>query len=652
MSQKTFTLIACMAGLTAVAQNKDTLTGKPLEDVTVTTATKQEQKQSTTGKVITVIGKETLEKSAGKSVAQILNEQAGLIINGAYNAAGSVQTVFMRGSNAGRTLILLDGIPMNDPSTITTDFDLNMFSINEIERIEVCRGAQSTLYGSDAVAGVINIITIKKDITKPVNIKATVTAGNLGTIKTNMQLFGKQNKLTYTARVSHFSTNGFSSAHDSTGVKGFENDRYNGTMLNAALQYQATKNLLIKGFVLYSKYKADIDASSFTDEKDYTINNKQLTSGFGFQYKTDVVTVTANYQYTDIKRNYLNDSGFVAGFTKFERNEFYGRTQFAEIFASIKLGNRFTLLQGGDFRYGLMNNDYLSISSFGPYASSFKDTAMSQTSLFASLLYQSANKKWNIELGGRLNTHSRYGSNYTYTFNPSYTINEHYRLFGSIASGFKTPSLYQLYAGGGIGNPNLKAEKSVNYELGFQQQHNAITNRIVLFYRDIKDGIDYRNPNPGIASGYFNFIDQTVKGIEYEISAQPIKNLSITGNYTFLSFKEKTQSRITFKDTTYNNLLRRPAHNLNITIGYQFTPKLFVSISGKAVGKRLDVGGYKRADIGLDAYQLLNAYAEYKLNKQFRFFADAQNITGTKFFDIRGYNAIPALIQGGVTVQF
>jgi vitamin B12 transporter len=72
----------------------------------------------------------------------------------------------MRGSNAGRTLILLDGIPMNDPSTITIDFDLNMFSINEVERIEVCRGAQSTLYGSDAVAGVINIITVKKDINK------------------------------------------------------------------------------------------------------------------------------------------------------------------------------------------------------------------------------------------------------------------------------------------------------------------------------------------------------------------------------------------------------------------------------------------------------------------------------------------------------
>ena len=159
-------------------------------------------------------------------------------------------------------------------------------------------------------------------------------------------------------------------------------------------------------------------------------------------YKSAPATVTANYQYTQLGRKYINDSGFVGGLNKYERNEYSGRTQFAEIFASIKMGHNFTLLQGGDFRHGNMSNDYYSISSFGPYSSSFKDTAMSQTSLYSSLLFNSNNKKLNIELGGRLNTHSRYGSNYTYTFNPSYNINIKYRVFGSIASGFKAPSLY------------------------------------------------------------------------------------------------------------------------------------------------------------------------------------------------------------------
>ncbi|HNN30913.1 MAG TPA: TonB-dependent receptor plug domain-containing protein, partial [Chitinophagaceae bacterium] len=138
MSKKKLTLIALVASMHAFAQ-KDTLSGSPLDEVIITTASKVEQKQNSTGKVITVITKEQLEKSSAKTVAQVLNEQVGITINGALNIAGSVQTVYMRGANAGRTLILMDGIPMNDPSTISTDFDLNLFSINDIERIEICK---------------------------------------------------------------------------------------------------------------------------------------------------------------------------------------------------------------------------------------------------------------------------------------------------------------------------------------------------------------------------------------------------------------------------------------------------------------------------------------------------------------------------------
>ncbi len=651
MSKKLLTLIIIGASLNALAQ-QDTLSGKSLDNVSVTTATKQEQKQSTTGKVITVITNEQIEKSSGKTVAQVLNEQAGITINGAYNALGSVQTVFMRGSNAGRTLILMDGIPMNDPSGINGDFDLNLFSINEVERIEVCRGAQSTLYGSDAVAGVINIITVKKDIDKKINAKATITGGNLGTLKTNLQVFGKVNKLTYTTRFSKLISNGFSSAFDSTGTKGFDNDSYNGEVAQAAVQYQLTNNLLLKTFVMNSQYKADIDAGTFTDEKDYTINHNQFTTGFGFGYKTAAVSLTGNYQYTEVNRNFLNDSGFVGGFSKFERNEFSAKTQFAEIFASINLGGGFSLLQGGDFRIGNMSNDYLSISSFGPFKSNFRDTAMSQTSIYSSLLFNSKNKKLNIELGGRLNTHSKYGSNHTYTFNPSYTINNNYRFFGSIASGFKAPTLYQLYAGPGIGNANLLPEKSVNYEIGVQQQYKKISNRIVYFKRDIENGIDFRNALTPLPGGYFNFIKQIVTGIEYEVSVQATSKLLITGNYTFLSSEENTQSRVTRKDTSYGYLLRRPKHNINVNISYQFTPALFVSIATKYVSKRNDVGGFRVADVELGDYFLLSAYAEYELKNKIKFFADVQNIGNIKFFDVRGFNAIPTMVNAGVRLSW
>ena len=102
---------------------------------------------------------------------------------------------------------------------INNEFDLNLFSINDVERIEICKGAQSTLYGSDAIAGVINIITVKKDVSKPFNVKATAAFGNKSTIRTNLQLYGKAGKLTYTARYAKLKTKGFSSAYDSAGTK-------------------------------------------------------------------------------------------------------------------------------------------------------------------------------------------------------------------------------------------------------------------------------------------------------------------------------------------------------------------------------------------------------------------------------------------------
>lgn len=627
------------AALAATAQN-DTLQGKTEE--VVVTANKYSQKQSTTGKVITVINKEQIEKSHGKSLSQLLNEQAGVTINGALNNAGSVQTVYVRGASSGRTLILLDGIPVNDPSMINNEFDLNLFSLENIDRIEICKGAQSTLYGSDAVAGVINIITVNQDVKKPFNVKSVLSAGNLGTFKGNVQVYGKAHQLTYSARYSKLITNGFSSAYDSTGNKGYDNDDYNGNVANAQVLWQATPQLSFKSFVMYSHYKAAIDAGVFTDEKDYTINNKNLTTGAGFTYKNNAVTLTGNFQYSDITRKYFNDSAFKTS-TIFEKNEYFGISKFAELYAAIKLGGGFTILQGADFRHNSFNQHYFSISSFGPYSSTFRDTSLSQTGLFSSLNYSGLNNKLNVELGGRLNTHSRYGSNYTYTFNPSYAITNRIRFFGSIASGFKAPSLYQLSI-----NPKLLPEKSVNYEAGVQYNNKNFNTRLVYFNRKIDNGIDYNY----ITFKYFNYVKQAADGIEVEATLKPVEPLSINANYTLLSPEETTQNRITNKDTvTYGYLLRRPKHNLNINIGWQAMPQLFFSVSGKYVSSRHDVGGYAKSDVLLKEYFILGAHSDYTLNTHFKFFADAQNITNKKFFDVRGYNSIPFLINTGVVLN-
>ncbi len=645
MKKKILFVAACITGSALFAQLVPPLredSSKILNPVIIT-ANKFPQKQSTTGKVITVITKEQIEKSSGRTVAQLLNEQAGITINGALNNLGANQTVYLRGASVGRTLILMDGIPVYDPSFINNDFDLNLLSLNNIESIEICRGAQSTLYGSDAVAGVINIITIKKDITKPFNVTATAGAGSYGTFRGNVQLYGKADKLTYAVRYAKLSSKGFSSAYDSTGTKGFDNDKYNGDVINTSIQYQLSNDLSFKIFLQYSHYKTDLDAAAFTDEKDYYVKNKSVITGFNAHYQKNNVSLTANYQYSDDKRNYFNDSLDRPGFVIFSTDDYVGQTQFAEVFTNIGLSKNFTFLQGADYRYSNFHSNYFSISSYGPYTSVFKDTSVSQSSLYSSLLYHDAKEKLNIELGGRLNVHSRYGSNSTYTFNPSYSISNHFRIFGSIATGFKAPTLYQLYSS--YGNLNLNPEKSKTYEIGFQQQHEKITNRIVYFNREIKNGIDFNN----ITFQYFNFAKQTVNGIEFESRIEPIKNFTLTANYTYLKPTESSESRITFKDSVYSYLLRRPAHNFNITAAYNFEDELYISVSGKYVGKRYDVGGYQMPDVQLGSYFLLGAYAGYKFKKYIKLFADAQNITNKKFFDIAGYNSIPFLLNGGIT---
>ncbi len=643
MKKRFFAVAALLSGSLLHAQ-EDT-TSQPLNEIIVT-ANKFLQKQSTTGKVISVITKEQIERSAGRTIGQLLNEQAGITINGALNNLGSNQTLYLRGASSGRTLILMDGIPVYDPSLINNEFDLNLISLNNVESIEICRGAQSTLYGSDAVAGVVNIITAKKDITKPLHVKATATAGSYDTYRGNVQVYGKKDRFTYSTRYAKLKTKGFSAAYDQDGNKGFDKDGYNGDVASAALQYQATPEWLFKTYMQYSRYKTELDAAAFTDEADYTINNKSLMTGAGFRYQKANVSLTGNFQYSDIKRNYLNDSLHVPGFTKFATDDYFGKGQFVELYANIGLGKGFSILQGADYRQSSMNSQYFSLSSFGPYTSGFKDTSHSQASLYASLLYNAPNEKLNLELGGRLNVHSQYGSNHTFTFNPSYNFNHHFRAFGSIATGFKAPTLYHLYSS--YGRRDLKPEQSVTYELGVQQQHARFSNRLVVFHRVIDNGIEFDN----VRFKYYNFIEQTVTGLELETSVKPAEGFTLTGNYTYLNPEEKSQSRLTAKDTTYPYLLRRPAHSANLTASYHFSNGLLVSATGKYVSSRYDMGGYQVPDVVLDDYFLLNAYAEYKLTPYLKLFADAQNITNRKFFEVRGYNAIPFLLNGGVTFNW
>ncbi len=155
-----FPLLAISIALQANAQ-EDSVRSKQLDEVVVT-GSKTSIKQSQTGKIITVIDSETIRNNAGHTLTELLNTQAGFMLIGSNNTMGTNIENYFRGADAGNLLIVVDGVPVTDPSQISNTFDLNSIPLEQIDRIEILKGGQSTIWGSDAVAGLVQIFLRKK----------------------------------------------------------------------------------------------------------------------------------------------------------------------------------------------------------------------------------------------------------------------------------------------------------------------------------------------------------------------------------------------------------------------------------------------------------------------------------------------------------
>ena len=351
--------LGLLLGMNARAQ-KDS-TALPLDEVVVT-ANRFPQKQNTTGKVVTVIDRQSLENSIGLGLVDLLNRQAGITIAGANNNLGTNPDVYMRGSATGNVLILLDGVPMYDVSTIANTFDLNNIPLDNLERIEILKGAQSTPYGSDAVAGVIQLIT-RKDAKKPFGGQASAAVGSFGTLQASTGLRGRSGSTSWSMQLQHRQAKGFSAAHDSTGSGGFDRDGFRQQTVNAELRQRLGKNLTATLNANWGDYRTDLDAGSWRDEKDQRAENRQWQAGAGLDYVREGWSMHANYRHIYLRRSYLNDSTDRPGFTRFSRERYEGFADFAEAYGRFRLGSRTELLAGLDQRWQATDQRFLSLSS-------------------------------------------------------------------------------------------------------------------------------------------------------------------------------------------------------------------------------------------------------------------------------------------------
>ena len=638
--KKFFVVAAIMIGSQLQAQQDTSL----LDEVVIT-ANKYPNKTSLTGKVITIITREQLERSGGKDLSQILTEQAGIFIGGANSNAGKDKSLYLRGARVDHTLITIDGVPVYDVSGIGSNFDIRNLSIDQIERVEILKGSQSTLYGTDAIAGVINIITRKAGV-KPFGATGLISYGSNHNFRGNAGINGKNGVLDYNLSYSHLNTKGINEAISSSANA--DKDGFQQTSIQAGLGFQLIKNVRVQPYFRFNKIEGDIDQGAFTDELDYTYTQKSYQAGLRNEFSFGKTKLNVLYNYNHIDRLYVDDSVKSRnGFDTYSRGSYQGGEHFVDAYVTIPFGNSSSRFTGGaDFRTSNTDQEYAYIGFFSD-TTLLKNKKQNQTGLYAAVNLN-AKSGFNLELGNRMNIHSENGSKYVFNINPSYLLKKQFKLFANLSSGYRIPSLYQLFSE--YGNIELEPESSITGEAGVQyfSAGNKFMGRVTGFLRNVKDAIAFQ-------SGYVNLDKQKDHGAELELSFQLINNVSLKAFYSFVDGKITTKQN--GKDTTFFNLIRRPKHSAGLNAGIKINDKIYASTHLAWFGQRkdayFDAMTFQTVNVTLASYLLIDIYAEYALYKnKIKIFADLRNVANSKYNETAGFNTLGFNGYGGVRFNF
>lgn len=605
----------------------------------VVTASKFPTKTIQTGKVVSIINAEQLAMAGERDLAQVLQQQAGIFIGGANSNPGKDKSIYLWGASPVNTLILIDGLPVYDPSGIGGNFDIRNLSIKQLERIEIVKGSQSTLYGSDAIAGVINFIT-KRPPANGFNASANAGYGSYDSWKSALELQGAKGKWDYTAGYSFFNTKGINETIDLNNSPIADKDGYRQQNVHAGLGTKLGEHIKSQLFFRYGKMDGSIDQGAYLDELDYTYTQRSTQAGIRNEASFKKLKFTLLYQYNIVNRTYIDDSiKSRNGFDTWSKGQYEGGEHMIDLYANYSFKNGMRLLAGADWRRYSTEQFYLSLPAFGPLT--ILDTSSTQKDLYAHF-YLSDHNRFQMELGGRLNFHSAYGNQAVYTINPSWSFGNGNKLFANISSSYRTPSLYQLYSE--YGNASLDPEYGKSIEAGVQLSalRKNLTTRLVAFQRNTREGIFFYFDPVTYLAKYINQDRQKDHGLEWEMNYRSSQKLSFHLHYNYVTGKIHTKEN--GKDTSYNNLLRRPEHQASLAVNWKAGKQWLMTGSLSYNGKRKDAwfnsANFSTERVTLPSYVLLNIYLEYKFLKlPISLFADGRNLTGTDYMEIAGFRA-------------
>lgn len=589
----------------------------------VVTATRSSKKQSEIGKVVRVITAETLQQSQGRSLPEVLNQVAGLTIGGNGNNPGDIKAVYLRGAAPGNTLILLDGIPVNDASGISGEYDISAIPVEQIERIEILKGGNSTLYGSDAVAGVINIITRKGEGKLGATLQAT--AGTYETYKQVLGLNGRIDNTSIAFSASNLNSANFSTAAPASGETNFDKDEFTQRSVSLNLGQQINQSFLLKANIQANGNQAGLDYGAFSDAVDYTYHKNSVLMGLGGKLSLAKGELNFNLSQNVVK-NLFDDQGSITN------NK--GQISQLEAVFNYPLAYFLDLTSGASLKRS-------STQQINPYSAPL--TADNDIKSLFTSLFLKTKSGFHAELGGRVNDHSQYGRNLTYTLNPSYVYKERFKVFVNVSSAYRVPSLYQLFSE--YGNLALKPETSRTYEAGFDLDllPERLNVNLSYFNRKISDVIDFGQLSPN-KFGYINQNEQQDKGFEFELALKPVSWLRVNGFYAFVNGEQTSPAGTTF------NLFRRPKNSFGATTGISLSKSLLLNLTYKFTGAREDFyfdAAFNQVSASLASYNMLDAYIQYKPSPTITLFSDVKNLLDENYAEFAGYTTRGLNINAG-----
>jgi vitamin B12 transporter len=572
---------------------------------------------------VSVINSEDFEQKQIERVSDALREVPGLSVV-QTGTAGQLTSVFSRGLRSEHTQVLLDGIPINQG--LQGAFNFADLTIDDIDRIEVVRGPQSTLYGPRALAGVIQIFT--KQGSGPPGAMVAVEGGSYDTFREWGQSDGKIGNFDYSVGASRLDTD-----------NARPNNNYRNTGAITDVGWSPNEQLRIGSLFTYSVSDTGNPNTIFDPRPiDHFLTERWLIGPHIDWKATEWWDHKFIFSYDHERQlNDPNQDGFVG-----PTRALFERTQI-DYQNDLRPTSWLTLTSG--FFYSRVNAGQerpFVLQIFGPQPTFVSD----HTEEIAGFLQATLTPIENLIFvaGGRFDHFNQFGGVWTYRVAGSYKIDRiNTILHSSVATGFSPPSSQDKIFGNNFG---LKPERDLGWDIGLRQElwENRVAVGLTYFHNDLSNAIG--------SNGLFQTLNlgaAETQGLEAELRAQPIANLLFTMSYTYLDAENTSSEDISQPPGA--RLPRRPRNEVYVSVSYLWWKKLRTVVEAKFVNAReeLNFGG---PNFDIEDYSFVNIAAEYEVNPHISIFGRIDNLANEHYSEVFGFPALGRSAYGGVKVRF